>query len=49
MQHEEIAGLDQLLSTGGDVQHMDRLARLRAFGGEDDQAVGGCRSVHRRE
>jgi hypothetical protein len=49
VQHEEVARLDQLTAIGGDVQHVDRLARLRAFGGEDDEAVGGCRGVHRGE
>ena len=49
MEHEEVARLDQLLATVRDVQHMDRLAGLRPFRGEDDQAIGGCRSVHRRE
>jgi hypothetical protein len=49
MQHEQIARLDQLLATVRDVEHMDRLAGLRALCGEDDQAVGRCGGVHRRE
>ncbi|MBK9761722.1 MAG: hypothetical protein IPO90_17605 [Flavobacteriales bacterium] len=41
--------MDQQLTARGDVKDMDRLARLRALGGEDDQAIGGSGSVHRRE
>ena len=49
MEHEEVARLDQLLATVRDVQHMDRLAGLRPFRGEDDQAIRRSGRVHRRE